>query len=249
MPTAPTSPPIPVPGPAAGPAPSRWAPGWHWGLPGWQRMQQPVARGWHGLQPHPPLVSTRAEVHLQHLAALVPPPALASATQSVPCPSAELWGQGLVLDMVGIVPWQEPWQGLDVCWGPMLLALCRLGTAGLRCRMGPGCWEGFSALVRGRSHWRGVGKERVPWGQTGMRRETQQGCRAWPGLQRCRLLREMVQDFGLQGREGQSGVGGIVGTLGLAPAFACSPCTLPKSARPWCTPLPRQLLSGKFCQP
>lgn len=63
-----------------------------------------------------------------------------------------------------------------------------------------------------------------PWGQMG-RRKTQQEWRARPGLQKCRLLREVGQDFGSQGREGQSDAGGIVGALGLAPAFApLAPC-------------------------
>lgn len=108
----------------------------------------------------------------------------------------------------------------------MLLALLRLGTTGLRCHVGPRCREGLSALVRGLSV---VNRAGVTWGQTGMGRGTQQGYRARAALQRCRLLREVVQ-----GREGQSSVGGIVETLGLASAFACSPWTLPKSARPRC---------------
>lgn len=46
-------------------SPGRWAPGWHQGLPGWQSLQQLVARGWHGLQPLTlPLVLTRIELGL-----------------------------------------------------------------------------------------------------------------------------------------------------------------------------------------
>jgi len=104
---------------------------------------------------------SRAWVHLQHLAALVPPPALAPATQSIPCPSTELRGPGLVLRVVGVLPWHR----LDVRWGPMLLALHPLGTAGLRCRGGLGCREGFSVLGRGLSHWNGQGEGAMGTGE------------------------------------------------------------------------------------
>lgn len=101
-------------------SPGRWALGWDLGS---TRLAKPPAAGGRGS-------SLTLHWGQPWLSSLMPPPALVSITQSIPCPSAEP-------EVVDVVPWHR----LDAQWGPMLLALCCLGTTGLQCCVGTGCWR------------------------------------------------------------------------------------------------------------
>lgn len=173
--------------------------------------------------------SSSLGVNLQHLAALVPPPEHL-------LPLCRAMGRGLVPEEVGVLPQQEPCHGLDAPWGPMLLALHRLGTAGLQCCMGLGCRQGLCALVRGLSHWSRAGREGVPWGQMGMGRETHtarvQGIASPAKGQVAARIGAGLRVTGQRGAgqcRGDPGTGTSLRLLPLHPAKIC---------QTWCTPSP-----------